>query len=184
MFMTEYLTNENLKLIILALERFITQHEEEVKLEKLKATFQESKKAADDTLIGFSQQSTQVTEIVQLEESKTESLRPRASELKKTNSSSQLLKELIGDLDSLGLNSTKAKEESKDAKVKDPKQPKEIDKSWPYGGLDDSDDNDYVPEVRDPDIEVPPPPQPKWLIKKQMTQVEDEEKEAELDIRV
>ena len=37
-----------------ALERFITQHEEEVKLEKLKATFQESKKAADDTLIGFS----------------------------------------------------------------------------------------------------------------------------------
>jgi hypothetical protein len=36
------------------LERFITQYEEEVKLEKLKATLQEPKKAADDTLIGFS----------------------------------------------------------------------------------------------------------------------------------
>lgn len=119
-----------------------------------------------------------------MEESKSESLKPRASELKKTNSSSQLLKELIGDLDSLGLNQTKAKEKNQDAKADGPKLPKVSDKTWPYGGLDDSDDNDYVPEVRDPEIEVPPPPQPKWLIKKQMTQVEDEEKEAELDIRV
>jgi hypothetical protein len=56
-----------------------------------------------------------------LEESKSESLKPRASELKKTNSSSQLLKDLIGDLDSLGLNQTKAKEENKAAKAEGPK---------------------------------------------------------------
>ena len=57
----------------------------------------------------MSQPSTYVTEIVLIEETKSETLKPRSSQMKKTNSSSMLLKELIGDLDSLGLEEKKTK---------------------------------------------------------------------------
>ena len=64
MFMVEYLTKSNLEIIQQSIQSFITKHEQDVKLNKLKKVFQDPKTtkfANDDTLVGYTQTSTQIT---------------------------------------------------------------------------------------------------------------------------
>jgi hypothetical protein len=51
----EYLTEQNIDLVSEAIERFIIMHEEETKLKKLKAVYQENKPTFDDTFVELSQ---------------------------------------------------------------------------------------------------------------------------------
>ena len=55
MFMMDYLTEQNINLVSEAIERFIIMHEEELKLKKLKAVYQENKPTVDDTFVELSQ---------------------------------------------------------------------------------------------------------------------------------
>ena len=67
MFMIEYLTKGNLEIIQHAIQSFITKHEQDIKLNKLKQVYQAPKTtkfANDDTLVGFTQTSTQITQIL------------------------------------------------------------------------------------------------------------------------